>query len=69
MEVTGEVIKTTLLRRNIPIKLNAKGLFLVDLNDLITPTSQNAEVEPAETFATLNCKSVPRVSEAGTSGP
>ena len=58
----GEVIKSTLLKRNIPIQLNAKGLFLVDLNDLITPTSQDAEAEPAQTFATLNCKSLPSVS-------
>ena len=62
VDVSGEVIKSTLLKRNIPIQLNAKGLFLVDLNDLITPTSQDAEAEPAETFATLNCKSLPSVS-------
>ena len=43
--------KSTLLKRNIPIQLNAKGLFLVDLNGLITPTSQDAEAEPAETSA------------------
>ena len=62
VDVTGEVIKSTLLKRHIPIQLNAKGLFLVDLNDLITPTSRDAEVEPAETFANLNCKSLPSVS-------
>ena len=62
VDIAGEVIKSTLLKRNIPIQLNAKGLFLVDLNDLITPTSQDAEAEPAETFATLNCKSLPSVS-------
>ena len=32
------------------------------LYDLITPTSRDAEAEPAETFATLNCKSLPSVS-------
>ena len=37
VNISGEVIKSTLLKRNIPIQLNAKGLFLVDLNDLITP--------------------------------
>ena len=62
VDISGEVIKSTLLKRNIPIQLNAKGLFLVDLNDLITPASQDAEAEPAETFATLNCKSLPSVS-------
>ena len=51
VDISGEVIKSTLLKRNIPIQLNAKGLFLVDLNDLITPASQDAEAEPAETFA------------------
>ena len=49
VDVAQQLLQSPMLKRSIRLKLNPRGLFLVDVNELAEAASQNCET--AETFA------------------
>ena len=70
VDTTKHVIHASKIQKSFPMTLTSKGLFLLDLNDLVRPEDDaSPNFRPAETHATVCVQPEPLPAEADTRVP